>query len=279
MENHFIESNKIKLHYISYKAPIEAPKLVMIHGITANAHAFDGLVHAGLLGKANIYSPDLRGRGLSTKPAFSYTLKDHALDILGLLDHLEIDQAILAGHSYGGLLSAYICANYPDRIKKIVFLDAAAELHPNTGAMLTPVFERLTKIFDSYEAYMEYMKHAPQITLWDDFMESYYCADIQLRSDGKVDTIPNLQNMSAVAFGIANQNWSSVFKKVRVPNILINGVGVYNLGDAILPTYKAEQTVALMPDSKLYTVDGNHQTMLYGKSAEIVSKHILDFIL
>ncbi|MNU26845.1 3-oxoadipate enol-lactonase 2 [compost metagenome] len=278
MQNHFIESNGLKQHYLEFYAGPDKPHLIMVHGITANAHAFDGVIHAGLLGQYNIYCPDLRGRGLSAKPAFAYSLQDHAMDILGLLDHLGIEEANIAGHSYGGLLSAYLCANYPDRIRKIVFIDSAAELNPNSGAMLAPVFERLSKVYDSYDAFIDSMKSAPQITFWDDFMESYYCADIQMRADGRVDTIPNLANMTSVALNVINQNWKSTFEKIMIPCVLINGTDDYNLDEPLLPRYKAKETVAIMKDCTLYSVKGNHQTMLYGANARDIAHIISDFI-
>lgn len=278
MQNHFIETNNIKLHYIEFKTSDDKPTIIMIHGITANAHAFDGIIHSGLFGNYNIICPDLRGRGLSSKPAFAYTLKDHALDILGLLDHLKIEEAILIGHSYGGLLSAYICAHYPQRVKQIIFLDAAAELNPNSAKMLEPVFARLSKVYDSYDDFMGYIKNSPQITEWDPFMESYYCADIQMREDGRVDTIPNLTNMSTVALAVVGNNWQQTFSAVKVPCLLINGVDFYTLGEPLLPKHKARETAELLENCKLEFVGGNHQTMLYGENAKDVAKLIIDFV-
>ncbi|RYZ26362.1 MAG: alpha/beta fold hydrolase, partial [Sphingobacteriales bacterium] len=131
MTDHTIRTNNIDLHYIEHN-PGSKHTLVLIHGLTANAHAFDGLIAHGLTKHFRLISPDLRGRGLSSKPAFRYTLEDHAQDILGLLDHLEIERALLGGHSYGGLLSVYLAANYPQRVEKLVILDAAAEMNPNS---------------------------------------------------------------------------------------------------------------------------------------------------
>jgi pimeloyl-ACP methyl ester carboxylesterase len=278
MHNHFIETNNINLHYLEYDAPEDRPTIIMIHGITANSHAFDGVIHAKLLGNYKIICPDLRGRGMSSKPAFSYTLKDHALDIIGLLDHLKIKKAKLIGHSYGGLLSAYLCAHYPERVEKIVFIDAAAELNPNSANMLQTVFARLSKVYESYDDFINSMKNAPQITSWDPYMESYYCADIQMREDGRVDTIPNLTNMSTVAMAVINNNWKQTFSNVKVPCMLVNGVEEYTLGEPLLPEYKARETAEILKDCRLEFMGGNHQTMLYGENSLVLSELILDFV-
>jgi len=79
-----INVNNITLHYLD--RPGGEPTLILLHGLTANAHAFDGIVQAGLSPRFRTLSVDLRGRGQSDKPASGYSLADHAGDILGLME-------------------------------------------------------------------------------------------------------------------------------------------------------------------------------------------------
>jgi pimeloyl-ACP methyl ester carboxylesterase len=275
--DHIIKTNNIDLHYIEHN-PKGSPTLVLIHGLTANAHAFDGLIAHGLTKHFHLISPDLRGRGLSSKPAFRYALEDHAQDILGLLDHLNIGKALLGGHSYGGLLSVYIAANYPDRVEKLIILDAAAEMNPNAPAMLGPTLSRLDKTFPSYESYLAEMKASPQNTFWDKNMETYYRADANTREDGTVNPYPNLVNIIEVATGVAQQPWVETFKQVKQPALLVNGLDDYTMDAPLLPDFKAKETVALMQDCKYVAVDGNHHTMLYGDNADHVVRAIESFL-
>lgn len=278
MTDHFIKTNNIDLHYLEHNAS-GSPTLILIHGLTANAHAFDGLISHGLTNHFRLITPDLRGRGLSSKPAFRYTLEDHAQDILGLLDHLEIGKALIGGHSYGALLSVYLAANYPDRVEKLVIIDAAAEMNPNAPAMLGPTLSRLDKTFPSFESFIEEMKAAPQNTFWDEDMESYYKADAHIREDGTVNPYPNLSNIIEVATGVANQPWLQTFEMARQPAVLINGLDNYTMNEPLLPDFKAKETAELMQDCKYVAVDGNHQTMLYGSNASHVVKAIDHFLL
>lgn len=277
MTDHFITTNHINLHYIEYPATGK-PVLVMLHGLTANAHAFDGLVAKGLNDHYHIVAPDLRGRGLSDKPAFCYTLEDHARDILGLLDHLGIEKAWLAGHSYGAYLSIYLATHYPGRVEKLVLLDAAAEMNPNAAAMLMPTLSRLDKTFPSYEAYIGEMKAAPQNTFWDESMESYYAADGHVREDGTVNPYPNYTNIIEVSMGLGSEPWKEDFAVVKQPAVLINAQYEYTLGEPLLPDFKAKETVEMMHDCYYVPVDGNHQTMLYGVNATQVVKAIVKFL-
>ncbi|HEX8185076.1 MAG TPA: alpha/beta hydrolase, partial [Blastocatellia bacterium] len=84
--DHFADVNDIQLHYIDYAG--SEPVLVLLPGLTANAHAFDGLIQAGLNARFRVLAVDLRGRGLSDKPAVGYSMAQHAADVIALLDHL-----------------------------------------------------------------------------------------------------------------------------------------------------------------------------------------------
>ena len=141
--SHFVTTNGINLHYLDFHG--KGPTILLMHGLTANAHAFDGLMAAGLNRKFRVISVDLRGRGLSDKPSRGYTIANHAKDIIGLLDQLKLPEVVMGGHSFGGLLTVYIAKKFPQRVDKMLLLDAAAQMHPNTREMLGPAMSRRGK--------------------------------------------------------------------------------------------------------------------------------------
>ena len=57
----FVETNGIRLHYLDH--PGDGPTLLLVPGLTANCHVFDGLVAAGLGQSLRVLVPDMRGRG------------------------------------------------------------------------------------------------------------------------------------------------------------------------------------------------------------------------
>jgi pimeloyl-ACP methyl ester carboxylesterase len=264
---HFVDTNGLKLHYLDSGGDETA--LILMHGLTANAHAFDGLLKAGLGKQCRVISVDLRGRGLSQKPAEGYTMKHHAEDILGLMDALGLKKVILGGHSFGGLLTFYMAYHYASKIDKIVILDAAAQLHPQTREMLVPALSRLGQTFPSFDNYLQKIKSSPYMTYWEDTMLSYYQADVETFTDGSVKPRSTPQNMTeAVVKGSFGEPWLDYLKALTQPAILINGTMDYALGAPLLPKELALQTVAMMPNCQYYEVKGNHQTMLYGLGAQ-----------
>ena len=272
----FVESNGIRLHYLEHNGDGEL--LILMHGLTANAHAFDGLIDAGLAPAYHIISIDLRGRGESDSPDAGYTMMDHANDIIGLLDQLNITQAIIGGHSFGGLLALFLAIHFPERVEKLILLDAAARMHENTKEMLGPSLSRLGQIYPSLDHYINKVKAAPYLDFWNEHMFSYYDADVERNENDNVRCIPQLANMVFAVNGVLAEPWEEYLKDVKQPALLINGPGIYTMGAALLPKENALETVEMMKNCAYAEVPGNHQTMLYGDGAEAMVKAIKDFI-
>lgn len=275
-KDHFVKVNNIKLHYIEYAG--KGPTLLLLHGLTANAHVFSGLIAAGLNEGYHIISLDMRGRGESDRPAYGYTVEDHAEDIIGLLDQLGIDKVVLGGHSFGGLLSFFLADTRPSRVEKIIILDAAAEMNPNTVEMLGETLSRLDTKYPSWDKYLEVVKSADYNTFWAPAMLEFYKADVMPTASGGVTPIPSLADMMQVSLGVGSLDWKTIVSGIRQPAILCNGLDIYTLGEPLLPDFKAKETVELMANCKYVGIDGNHQTMLFGAGALQIVHAIKRFV-
>jgi pimeloyl-ACP methyl ester carboxylesterase len=277
MKSQFVQTNGIYLHYLDYEG--NEPTIILTHGLTANAHAFDGLIEAGLSPKFRVISVDLRGRGLSDKPDTGYTMKDHANDILGLMDSLGLDKVVLGGHSFGALLTFYMANHYPERIEKMLLLDAAARLHPLTKDMLIPALSRLGQTYESFNTYLTKVKSSPYMTYWEDTMKSYYQADVETFDDGSVKPRSKPEHITeAIMKGSFGEPWIDYIKSVEQPAILLNGTMNYALDAPLLPKEFALETVELMHNCRYAEVWGNHQTMLYGQGAKDIVAGVISFL-
>src|SRR5262249_51332232 len=65
-----------------------------------------------------------RGFGRSSRPANGYDLSTRARDDIAVLDSLNIRRAVIVGHSVAGTELSALAAGYPDRVDKLVYLDA-----------------------------------------------------------------------------------------------------------------------------------------------------------
>ena len=114
--------NGVRIHYQQVG---EGPDLVMVHGLTGNLAVWHLRIVPELLDRFRVLTYDLRGHGLSDTPPTGYSPDAMAEDLLGLLDALEIERPLIAGHSFGADVALYHSLNHPDRVAEVIAIEAA----------------------------------------------------------------------------------------------------------------------------------------------------------
>ena len=278
MISEFIDTNGIRLHYIDHGG--NGPILVMTHGLTANAHSFDGLAKAlGL--EVRLIAVDLRGRGLSDKPDTGYAMEDHAADILGLLDHLGLDHAFIGGHSFGGLLTYHIAAHHPERVRRCVIMDAPIEVDEAILEQIRPSMERLGRVLPSWEGYIDAVKRQPYFEgWWNPEIESYYRADVRENDDGTVQSRSNPNHIEEAVRGIIGVPWSEYLERIEVPVLVIRATRPFGPPGSppLLAADQAQRMIAGLSDGRLVEIDGNHLTFLFGEEIRQSAREMVEFI-
>ena len=129
----------LRLHYVDWGG--KGPALILVTGLGDSARIFDDF--APLLTRGHrVLAITRRGYGGSASPGDGdYTNAALVGDILGLMDALSIPRASFVGHSIAGGELAALGADHPDRIDRLVYLDAAYDrtLAPQLMARLPPL--------------------------------------------------------------------------------------------------------------------------------------------
>jgi pimeloyl-ACP methyl ester carboxylesterase len=254
---------------------------VLLHGLSAHAMSFGGLLDGGLSPRYRLVAPDLRGRGASEKPAIGYDMSDHAADILALMDLLGLDKVTIAGHSFGGYLGIYLAAKFPGRVTKLVVIDAAITLNPRVSEMLRPSLDRLGRVLPSVDAYLAELRAAPYIgSAWDARIEAYYRAEILRNEDGTAQSATSAEAIAQALEGVKRENWRELVEAVSHPVLLLNALGAYGPPGAppLVGGEQALETARAFRECRYAEVPGNHLTMVFGEGARVVAREIDSFI-
>jgi pimeloyl-ACP methyl ester carboxylesterase len=105
------------------------PAVVLLAGLGNTAHIFDELAPQ-LVDSFRTIGITRRGHGASSRAAdtTTYALSSLAADIKSILDSLAIRRPSLVGHSIAGAEMTRFAARWPDRVERLVYLDAAHDL-------------------------------------------------------------------------------------------------------------------------------------------------------
>jgi pimeloyl-ACP methyl ester carboxylesterase len=101
----------------------KGPAVVLLHGYGETGDMW-GPMAADLARDHTVIVPDLRGLGLSSRPAGGYDKKTQAGDVAGVLDALKIDKADLVTHDIGNMVGYAFAMQHPERVTRFVLIDA-----------------------------------------------------------------------------------------------------------------------------------------------------------
>ncbi len=98
--------------------------VVLLHAFPLNRQMW-AETSRDLAAEYRIITPDLRGFGATSGTA-AVTIGAMADDVVGLLDALEIEQAVIGGLSMGGYVALNLVGRYPERVRGLVLADTRA---------------------------------------------------------------------------------------------------------------------------------------------------------
>jgi pimeloyl-ACP methyl ester carboxylesterase len=133
VEHRFIDANGLRIH-LAEAGPTdstEAP-ILLLHGWPEHWYMWRRVI-AALGGERRLIVPDLRGFGWSEAPGDGYDGETFAADQVALLDALGMERAFVAGHDWGGWTAILLGLLHPDRVERLVALDA-----PHPWPRITP---------------------------------------------------------------------------------------------------------------------------------------------
>lgn len=113
------ERGDLTLHYTERGKP-DAPAVVLMHGLTLSSRSMERLAES--LPSYRVILLDLHGHGKSSRPTDDarYTMAEFTDDVVALLDHLELERAVVGGMSLGANVAFQLALDHPERVQGLV---------------------------------------------------------------------------------------------------------------------------------------------------------------
>ena len=265
-------SSDIEIHYEDHGA---GQPVVLIHGYPLSGRAWDKQVPALLKAGYRVITYDRRGFGQSSQPTSGYDYDTFAADLNTLLDHLDLRDAVLVGHSMGtGEVTRYLGTRGSARVAK--------------GVLVSPIPPFLLQTADNPDGVPQglfdgFVQAAQADTpAWmKGFLDNFYNFDTlrgTLVSDQAWQASWNLAvTASATAAVACIPTWATDFR-ADLPEIDVPVLVVQGDADQVLPLDKTGQRLpGLIKDVQLVVIEGGPHAIPW-THADQVNTALLDFI-
>lgn len=235
--------------------PGEDPPALLLHGVGNYGRYWDAFADA-VAGRLRLVAPDARGHGDSAKPADGYAPADFVRDAVAVLDAYGIARALVVGHSMGGFHATALAGAHPDRVERLVIVDAGPLTLPEGASRARRLsLERPVSFADRAEAETYLRRTSPgyEDTVYENrlrwlFREEggrlvWRSADHALRRifAGSPERVPPWERASTL----------------QMPTLVVRGTR-----SPVLAADTARRLVAAIPNARLLELDAAHNVPL-----------------
>lgn len=258
-----------------------SPTAVLVHGLTGTSRWWTRVIEH-LPPEIGLVVPDVRGRGASYGSPPPFDLPTLADDIVRSLDHLGVDQALVAGYSMGAWVAALCAQGHPDRVRRALLVDGGFRIpsHPNVDAetiieaVVGPSLARLEVNYPDREAFFDLWKTHPAFEKhWEDAMKTALEYELVESEDGyRVRINPDSVRETARQITVdPDTNDAGAEVRVRTHLIVVER-GTADQEGGMIPLQTAEKAAMEMPNLTMQYLPGvNHYTLLLGAGVPAVA--------
>ena len=195
---------------------------LLVHGLSSNAHLWDGVAAELSAAGHPVAAVDLRGHGRSSKPDHGYDVATVADDVAALIDVLGFDRPVAVGQSWGGNVVVDLGARHARLVRAVAGVDggaielterfhhwdacAAALRPPDLVGLAAGDFERMVR-----DAHPDWPATGIEGTL----------ANVEVRADGTIAPWLTLDRHLQVLRGLWEHRPIDALRAVEVPVLLI----------------------------------------------------------
>lgn len=270
-EDRYLTVNNLKMHFLDWGNAENLP-ILLLHGFMGHARVWDNLA-SELSSRYHVLALDQRGHGDSewSKQAL-YSMDSHFSDISAFIELLELKRIILLGHSMGGRNALFYAACAPEKVERLILVDARLGNNQEASKALRRQLASLPlkakTIDEAVEALRSLYPYLPINTCKHIAKHGYKKAQ-----DGQF--IPKYDSKMSVQVensGYATEDLFEMTRNITCPTLVVRG-----RESPFLSREEAEKTCRFLPRSVFKEIPkATHIPAL--ENPDVFNKAIFDFL-
>jgi 3-oxoadipate enol-lactonase len=271
-----INGNNIYYEYLNSPSGGQGATFVFINSLGTDFRIWDGVVDI-LKHQGNILRFDKAGHGLSSDLRFNdfplttedakiehrtSNIEHFANDLLGLMNFLNIQKAVIVGLSIGGIIAQYLAIHHPKRIERLILSNTAPKVGSEAG----------------WNTRIETVKKDGIASIADNIMKVWFSENFRnnrieelLGYKMMVSNI-NLDGYIQACEALKINDLTDSISKITVPTLCFAGTE-----DGSTPPAQVKAMADLIPNSSYILIEGvGHIPCV--EVPELIAKHILAFV-
>ncbi len=249
----------VRLRY-AYQGEPGGEPIILLHGYTDSWLSYSPVLPL-LDKKYRVYILDQRGHGESDRPVGSYALQQFADDVLAFMDHMNIKQATIVGHSLGSFVSQHVAVAAPERVKRLVLSASATTIR---NAVVTDFQREVNTLKDPVpeQFVREFQKGTAFQPLADEFLKAVVKESLNLPARVWREVMAEMVSPEAQA----------ELKKIKVSTLILWGDK-----ETIFPRSEQDLLLAALPNARLKVYEDTGHAM-HWERPERFAKDLQEFM-
>ncbi|SEI86435.1 Pimeloyl-ACP methyl ester carboxylesterase [Bhargavaea ginsengi] len=246
----------------------EKGTIIAIHGLTGNHRNLQYYIDR-FKGDYRVVAVDLRGRGNSAALEREPSIFNHAEDIVGLIKELGIENPILMGYSMGAFISAIVGSRLGS-VKGVILLDGAAEMSDHQRGIVEPSLGRISKAYDSQEAYVSEIQriYGNLGITWSDEIAKTAAYEVG-EKDGHWENKSDEAGIRADFDSFYTFDPQEIGSKISCSVLLVYASGAIGQMPPLFLEEHYDKTKSAIRDLDVIETDANHYTLVFEDRPEV----------
>ena len=218
----YITVRGLRFHFYDWGG--DGPPLLLLHGLASNCHIWDRVAPL-LVKEFSVIALDQRSHGDSEGTEEGYDFANMVADVKSFMDVCNIQNPILAGHSWGGNVALHVGVKYPEALAGLIFVDGGFVRPRDELNRAWEVVARdmtppdLTQF--TIAQLIERSKEHRWKDMWHPAVESVLRASFQVQPDGTIRPRLERERHMKIVRALWEQNPNDLYPEIRVPVLIL----------------------------------------------------------